>query len=161
MLMLQPKRAGLLVLLATGLLAAACGSTVASGAGLGGADQSARQTCESTGVSFAARFGSVRAVVGAFDVTAADIVYWQENRHGSNGPRPTSRWRARGGDTDAVIVCYFDGSYAGFPTDPAGMTPPPPYDRLVVLIDKSGTAEVEAVGHQSRLGIVRPARPTP
>jgi hypothetical protein len=158
MLIRWPRRLGAL---GTTLLLAACGGySVAASAQSVNIDPLAVSPCQSVSTEFGQRYPDAPVqLVGAFQSTIDTVVSWQENRHGPNGPQPTSRWRKLGKPTDVVYVCYLDGEFSGFPTDPAGATPPPPYDRMVVLVDALGAARIDAVGHRNTLSIVRPTRP--
>lgn len=102
-------------------------------------------------------YGRVDAISGAFEVTIGEFVRWSETRHGPGGPRGAPpRWVDRD-PQEHVVVCYFDGSFSGFPR-PRGETIPPPYDRLIIVATGPSGHVLDAAGYVSTLPIVRPGR---
>lgn len=144
----------------TAMLLGACGARLDVSRGLSQPAQTmdarAEDLCTKKQAELEHGYNSAMLLIGAFEVTAADMVVWQETRHGPNGPQVRSKWRARQAGTP-VIVCYFDGSFSGFPR-PHRVPPPDPYERMVVLIDELGSFELDSVGYRQNIAIVRPTK---
>jgi hypothetical protein len=130
------------------LLLAGCGTTRTAAGVTTSFDPSAAAPCERS------EYASRRVMVAAFSSTAAAVVRWQETRHGPTGPQPISRFRSWS-PNDVIHVCYFDGFYPKAPPLPLNGTPPPPFDRIVVLVAQ-GMDELDSAGYQHRINIVRP-----
>lgn len=120
-------------------------------------DAAARQRCASEQANVAG-YGRVDALAGAFDVSIGEFARWSETRHGPDGPRgSTSRWTNRV-PTERVVVCYFDGSFSGFPR-PRSEVEPQPYDRIIIVAQGASGHVLDAAGYRATLPVTRPTTP--
>lgn len=112
-------------LLATALLAGACGST----AGPTGTNVPSRidaqsaevQKCHAEGRPLVENYSNTLTLVAALPTTAGAAAHWEMTKNGPNGPRPVvSRWASLPTDY-RVLFCYFDGDFANYaPPGPMG-----------------------------------------
>lgn len=150
----------LFIVMLTSLALAACGQPTygdgALGPGAQEADSAATERCLREKANVAG-YGRVDGLVGAFEVSMGELATWSENRHGTAGPTGATRWSNRT-PTERVVVCYFDGSFSGFPRPPSDV-PPAPYERLMIVTQGASGHVLDSAGYRATLPVIRPVGP--
>jgi len=160
------RRGTLFGLLCLAAVLGACGSLNPSGSSVLGQETTASATCDTAATPAARAYSPSAQLVAAFDVTAAQVVAWQEKDAGPSAPRPISQWRSHD-PAERVTVCYYDGTFDSFPRKgppppPPGVSPalsPRPFERIVLLVGQDGTAQLYVAGFRNTLPVTDPSRP--
>jgi hypothetical protein len=156
----------LVVLGAVVVALVACGDHVSNVGSGGSAPAWAQQRCGAQGASVATGYGPGAFLVGTFGVTGSQLAAWQEKPRGPGAPRVIgSVWRNRA--TEDLAVCYFDGTFSNLgPTlggprgaDYSPATPPPPFARVILVVDSLGGTTLYAAGNAASLPLQDPAAP--
>lgn len=116
-------------------------------------DARAQELCLSIGTTAAKDYGRIDGLARSFPTDVAGMRSWERTRSGPDGPVPDPPPRAKS-DNAFLAVCYFDGTFGGFPQPP----PPPgvddaprPYDRLLLAVADDATVTVVAVGPRAKM----------
>lgn len=116
--------------------------------------------CETDGLATARVYGRDARLIAAFDASAPQIVAWQETLDESGG-RMVSPYRGHA-STERVLVCYYDGTFTGIAKAPGPAGPglpqqaAPIFERIILLIDKSGEPQLRAAGLRGGLPLRDP-----
>lgn len=128
----------------------------------GAATLPVNQMCQGPGLALARVYGSNAQLIAGFTVTASQFAAWQE-RTVAGAPRIVgSTWRNRPAQ-EQVSLCYYGGTFDHLyrPAGPPGNGPLAQftYDRIRIVVDASGSADLFTAGRASTLTIEDPALP--
>jgi hypothetical protein len=95
-------------------------------------------------------------LVAAFDTTVGTLRHWHFAGQPLDRPVLEPQFLQGRPDAEPMAVCYVDGPIGAPMPPPAGSSTVPPYDRAVLLIDKSGSVWLLVATHQADTPVVRP-----
>jgi len=104
--------------------------------------------------------GADAVLRGAFQSSGPNIVRWEASGEiygpvgtGPPPPRAESRFARAHATDQTVFVCYFDGEFtASHPMPPGAETVPPQYNRAMVYVSSSGSADFYGIGYHDTEG---------
>jgi hypothetical protein len=141
----------------TACLALACGSGAAA-VHVRGVQTVDQPECLNTGLAFARISDAGASLVASVPTTVGEFVHWEENRSKSVRPSSPQRGRVSG---ERLVMCYYDGTFAGMPMPPAPPNAAPrlPYDRILVAVMNDGTVRLVSAGYRGSLPATGPVLP--
>jgi hypothetical protein len=114
--------------------------------------------CESAGLRAAQREDPNARLAASFMSDVADVASWQSNGYGNGALRVGGTPPSSAAPLDRVDVCWYEGAFylGGHPKASVGATIRP-WDRLLVVVDRDGVAQIVSAGFRETTPFASPA----